>query len=279
MKHRPADVSAVVCTMNSGPSIEACLRSLRAAGVGQVIVVDAHSTDGTYEIAMDLADMVMRDEGAGLARARNIGIAQTSGSLVLNMGSDNVITASNLSRMIDTLESLGVQGVSARTRVIGNGYVARAMDAWRSSRFRPGPSRIIGTPTLFIGDLLRAHPFNPMTTVSDDSELCERWATDLGSTFAISDAYIEEFGKASMRETWIRCRMYGSSDAEIYRHGLSQGWSLRRRWQSILHPFSADLVGPIRVLSARDRVRYGPYLVAFTAMRYAGWIRACLKRR
>lgn len=274
---QPADVSAVVCTMNSASSIGACLRSLRAAGVGQIIVVDATSTDGTREIATELADLLTEDEGSGLARARNVGIALSSGSLVLNMGSDNVITEADLRRMIGTLESMAVFGVSARTQVVGDAYVSRAMNAWRSARFRPGMSRIIGTPTLFIGDVLRAHPFNPATTMSDDSELCERWAREFGATFAISDACVEEVGKASWRETWIRCRMYGSSDAEVYRDGIAGGWTLRRRLRSILHPCRVDLVVPMKRLPMRDRFRYGPYLVAFTAMRYAGWMLACTR--
>ena len=276
---RPADVSAVVCTMNSITSIEACLRSLRAAGVGQIIVVDAGSTDGTREIAERLADVVCEDSGVGLASARNVGIARSTGSLVLNMGSDNVMTKDALDRMIGTLEAMDVQGVSARTRVVGSDYVARAMHAWRSARFRPGPSLIIGTPTLFRGDILRAHPFNPATTVSDDSELCERWAATFGARFAISDAFVDEFGKATWRETWIRCRMYGTSDAEIYRRGCAEGWTLRRRWRSVIHPLRVDLVVPLSTLPLRERMAYGPYFLAFAMLRYAGWVRACWRRR
>ena len=72
-----ADVSAVVCTLDSISSIEACLTSLRAAGVGQLIVVDASSTDGTREVAEQLADEVVTDPRLGLGHARNVGIERT----------------------------------------------------------------------------------------------------------------------------------------------------------------------------------------------------------
>ena len=74
----PQDVAAVVCTMNSGVSIRECLASLRAAGVGELIVVDASSSDGTREIALELADQVVDDPGIGLGNARNVGIAITT---------------------------------------------------------------------------------------------------------------------------------------------------------------------------------------------------------
>ena len=67
------EVSAVICSLNSISGIEQCLASLKAAGVGQVIVVDANSTDGTKEVAEQLADLVLTDPGTGLGNARNRG--------------------------------------------------------------------------------------------------------------------------------------------------------------------------------------------------------------
>ena len=152
------EVSAVICSLNSISGIEQCLASLKAAGVGQVIVVDANSTDGTKEVAEQLADLVLTDPGTGLGNARNIGIASTTKPLILNMGSDNVLPTGQLQIMIDCLESQHLQGVSAQTTIAGDDFVSQGLNAWRKGRFRPGPALIIGTPTLFDGDLLRANP-------------------------------------------------------------------------------------------------------------------------
>lgn len=244
----PRDISVVVCTMNSIASIEACLTSLRNSVVGEIIVVDATSTDGTREIAKKLADSVLTDPGTGLGNARNIGIAQTSKPLILNMGSDNVLPRGQLERMIEALEEGGYDGVSAQTRIEGTNYPARGLNAWRKGRFRPGPAAIIGTPTLFRGDLLRAHPYDPERTFSDDSELCERWQRQFGSTFAISDAEVIEIGKTSWPEVRIRARMYGISDHDVYRRGVAQGWSPGRRIRSLAHPLVADFLTPVRHL-------------------------------
>jgi len=137
----PADVSAVVCTRNSVQSIEQCLRSLRVAGVAEIIVVDAHSTDGTRQVAEGLATAVLQDEGIGLGAARNLGIAQTTKRLILNMGSDNVLPPRQLPKMIDLVESEGLAGVSAQTRIPGTTYPARGLNAWRKGRFPSGPAK------------------------------------------------------------------------------------------------------------------------------------------
>jgi glycosyltransferase involved in cell wall biosynthesis len=96
-------------------------------GVGQVAVVDANSTDGTKEVAEEFADLVLSDTGQGLGNARHIGITQTTGHLILNMGSDNVLPASELQKMINYLHEGNFQGVSAQTRVAGKNYIATGL--------------------------------------------------------------------------------------------------------------------------------------------------------
>jgi len=276
MKSRmgPESVSAVVCTRNSIASIERCLTSLRSSGVGELIVVDAHSTDDTYEVAKSKADLVLEDPGTGLGNARNIGIARTTQPLILNMGSDNVMPSGQLQIMIDSLESSSCQGVSAQTLIAEVDYVSFGLNAWRRGRFKPGPAAVIGTPTLFLGDALRKHPYDPRRVFSDDSELCERWTKEFGASFAISDACVHEVGKTSWQEVRVRCRMYGISDAEIFRRGRAEGWSASRKVASILHPFKADFLGALKNLPPSEAVTAVPFLLAFTSLRYSGWLRS-----
>ena len=275
----PQDVDVVVCTMNSAASIRQCLQSLREANVAQIIVVDAHSTDGTAEIARELADLVLTDPGVGLGNARNVGIAHTTAPLVLNMGSDNVLPPKQLDIMISDLVSHGFAGVSAQTRVAGENYAARGLNAWRTGRFPPGISAVIGTPTLFRGDLLRSEPFDPHARFSDDSELCQRWRRRFGATFGISPAFVTEIGKATWAEVFIRTRMYGMSDAEVFERGRNSGWSPIRQVQSLAHPARVDLLEPMTRLPLRQSVEASPFLLAFTGLRYLNWAQAMVGRR
>jgi Glycosyltransferases involved in cell wall biogenesis len=262
--------------MNSIASIEACLKSLRDAEVGEVIVVDASSTDGTHAVADRLAHVVLEDPGIGLGNARNLGICATSKPLILNMGSDNVLPPGQLEVMTQELEEGNYSGVSAQTRIEGTSYPSKGLNAWRRGRFRPGLVSVIGTPTLFRGDLLRAHPYDPQRVFSDDSELCERWAAQFGATFAISHAEVLEQGKTSWSEVRIRARMYGISDHDVYQRGVQQGWTFRRKIRSLAHPIVADVFTPVRHLKPREAATAAPFLVAFAASRYQSWIRSAI---
>jgi glycosyltransferase involved in cell wall biosynthesis len=274
---RTGTVSAVVCTKDAVASIAACLQSLRDAGVDELIVVDARSTDGTAEIVRELADVVLEDEGVGLGAARNLGIAHSTGAYILNVGSDNVMSEEAVRRMVETLESGGYAGVSATTRVLGEDYLSSSINDWWTTRFRPGPAAVIGTPSLFRGDTLRAHPYDASRMSSDDSELCERWARDLGARFAISDAVVLEVGKSTWTEVRSRCRLYGISDYEVFAAGSRDGWSMSRRAISLLHPLRKDLVEPLSRLDVQAMPARLPFFAAFTTLRYAAWAQRALR--
>jgi glycosyltransferase involved in cell wall biosynthesis len=269
----PANVSAVVCTLNSISGIEACLHSLKDSGVGQIIVVDANSTDGTAEIAAQLADLILQDTGAGLGNARNLGIAQSTGDLILNMGSDNALPPGELQKMINYLANGGYHGVSAQTKIAGEGYIAEGLNVWRAGRFPEGVRPVIGTPTLFTGELLRTDPYDPARKFSDDSDLCERWARNHNSIFAISDAQCLEIGKTSWTEVKIRAQMYGVSDFEVYSQGSNSGWGNQRKFKSLTHPLFSDLVTPLRESTPLQALTSLPFLTAFTSYRYWGWLK------
>ena len=273
---QPSDVSAVVCTLNSIEGIQACLESLRESGVGELVVVDAQSIDGTRDVAYALADQVLSDPGDGLGQARNVGIENTRLPLILNMGSDNIMPPGQLPKMIQDLIDSKHQGVSARTLIEGRGFVSDGLNAWRAGRFVPGPARVIGTPTLFDGDLLRANPYDPNRIYSDDSELCERWSREIGATFRISSAFVLETGKATWGEVVVRCRMYGISDREVFDIGSRSGWTKARKLQSLLHPLKSDLVKPLENLPTGQAVKSAPFLTAFAAMRYGFWMQSAL---
>jgi len=277
VEYTPRDISAVVCTMNSIKSIEVCLQSLRDCGVGEIIVVDANSQDGTRQIVDKFADQVLTDPGIGLGVARNLGISQSKGSLVFNFGSDNVIRKSDLERMIQTLSSQNLAGVSAQTRVKGRDYLAQCMNAWWQTRFQAGPAHVIGTPSLFVGEVLRENPFDTSRQHSDDSELCERWSREFGAQFAISEAIVYEVGKNEWSEVALRCRNYGFSDYEIFSEGSTKQWTRSRKIQSLLHPFKVDFVQPVTELKPRAAVQVAPFLAAFTTLRYTAWARKAIK--
>jgi len=273
MNYDTKEVSAVICTWNAENIIEQCLTSLRKNNVGEIVLVDASSTDKTREIASSYVDEILTDPQEGLARARNIGIAKTKGKYVLNCGSDNVLSEGTLLKMLKWLIEHNFSGVSAVTHLKNSqeSYLAKAMNWYKQARFFSGERGVIGTPTLFRADLLKQYPYDDKMGWSDDSDLCDRLRSK-GHRFAISDALVLEIGSESINSVIYRWKGYGRSDWEIYTK-YSGTWGPRRKLKSFLHPLRVELIQPFLRTKGSRRLDLSPFLLLVTGIRYLSWIK------
>ena len=82
-------ISVVVVAKNEKGFIENCLKCLKNQTLKpEIIVVDGHSTDGTFEIAKKYADKVVKDHKKGVADARNVGWKIAKGDVIAYCDAD-----------------------------------------------------------------------------------------------------------------------------------------------------------------------------------------------
>ena len=96
-------LSVVVPVRNDPERLRACLRSIGASTLREheVIVVDDASTDATPEVASGLrATLIRQAERTGPAAARNRGVAEARGALVLFVDADVCVHPDTLERVV-----------------------------------------------------------------------------------------------------------------------------------------------------------------------------------
>ena len=103
------DLSIVIVSFNARADLVRCLESLHDPPVArqhEIIVVDNASTDGSAEAARRWPGVrvIETGENFGFARGNNIGIQASSGTNVLLLNSDTVISAQAIDRMLDALD-------------------------------------------------------------------------------------------------------------------------------------------------------------------------------
>ena len=266
------NITAVVCSWNSIKSIEKCLKSLIENDIS-VIVVDANSDDGSREIINKYANKVLTDPRKGLALARNIGIKFVKTKYVLNCGPDNILPKNQLKKMLNYMEQNKFAGVSAETFIKGKkmNYISNSLNLYKKARYYPGKRNVIGTPSLFRTSLLKKYKFDNRMSHSDDADLCKRLAKK-NYEFAISNAFVYEYGFESISTIIDRWKRYGKSDKEIFSK-YSKKWDIKRKIQSILHPLNVELVKPLHRLNFLNKIIILPFLIFITLVRYFFWIK------
>jgi len=84
------NLSLVVVTLNEEENISRCLES--ASGVGEVIVVDSFSTDGTVEVAEEFGARVFQREYISSADQKNWAVEQAEKEWVLILDADESLS-------------------------------------------------------------------------------------------------------------------------------------------------------------------------------------------
>lgn len=83
----PVSVSVIVPTWNEAAVVAETLRRARQPGVGEIVLVDGGSDDGTAEVARDLADVVVTS-ARGRAAQMNVGARHARGEVLLFLHAD-----------------------------------------------------------------------------------------------------------------------------------------------------------------------------------------------
>jgi N-acetylglucosaminyl-diphospho-decaprenol L-rhamnosyltransferase len=110
-----ADLSAVVVNFNAGDHLIDCVRSLRRAGVDDVLVVDNASTDGSPQRlrAVDAA-VTLIDTGANLGYGGGVnrGLEAAAGDHVLVLNADVVVDPGAVARLVAVLDAEADVGIA-----------------------------------------------------------------------------------------------------------------------------------------------------------------------
>jgi N-acetylglucosaminyl-diphospho-decaprenol L-rhamnosyltransferase len=120
-------LSIIIVTFNSAAHVEACLRSVIEHPPHtdhEIVVVDNASSDGTAAaIRARWSGVRVIDAGAnlGFARANNVGIQHSFGSLILLLNPDTVITAGAIDSLVAVLDRRADAAIVGPRLVDGDG--------------------------------------------------------------------------------------------------------------------------------------------------------------
>src|SRR5919202_4191279 len=123
-------VSIVIPTINSAKTLYRCLQSIRLQSYKdiEIIVVDAHSLDGSTQIASNFNAKIYLAAGERTA-AKNFGISKSTGEFLFFVDSDMILDAGVISECVSICSyDPNIAGVIVPERSIGRSFWVRVRD-------------------------------------------------------------------------------------------------------------------------------------------------------
>ena len=116
-------VSVVVPTKDVERTVGRCLRSIRSQTYPalELVVVDNFSSDRTFEIAEELADIAVQ-AGPERSAQRNLGIELATGEYVLWIDADMVLTPHVVADAVAAAQAAAATGVFIPEQTVGSGF-------------------------------------------------------------------------------------------------------------------------------------------------------------
>ena len=139
--------SIVIPTKNSVDTIEECISSLmpyyREGHIGEIVVVDGHSTDGTLDVVSEYPVKLLLEEGKGnIGMAYDIGWRNAQGELIIFLDSDVYLDEGFFPRAHELLSNDKVGWISCAARaVVTNRLTKTQAEEWTGVMRAPAPSR------------------------------------------------------------------------------------------------------------------------------------------
>lgn len=214
------------------PALYARLRAVLGDGAWEWIVVDDHSTDGTFAAVQDLAQADARVRGVRLARNAGSHTAITCG-IRLTTGDATVVMAADLQDPPETIPQLVAK------------WRAGAQVVWAVRAAREGePSAKLGFSRLYYALMRHVVGMKDMPGTGADFFLVDRRVA----------AALREFPESNVSLFALLTWMGYRQDRQLYvkearRHGRS-GWSLRKKMKLVVDSVTSFSYLPIRAMSA-----------------------------
>jgi GT2 family glycosyltransferase len=225
--NRPIELSICIVALNAWDVLEACLESLPAAVDGlsaEVIVVDNNSSDGTADHLLASnpgATLVRNRANIGFTRATNQAIRRSSGSCILWLNPDTILTPSSLRRLWGFLQEHPDAGIVG-PKVLNGDHT-----------FQPQCRRGLPTPWAAICHVVGLDRLRPRSPRFSEYLLTYLPPDETSDVTAVSGCCL-----LARRDVWDQV---GPLDEEIFGFGEDVDWCLRAKsagWRVCYFPGS-----------------------------------------
>lgn len=216
---RAGEITVIVPTYNEGLYVEDCVASVMDDAIGEVLVVDGGSTDGTRDAVTRLMARypevrLLDNPRRTAASAMNIGLAAAAGDIIVRLDAHSVYPEGYIRRLTSVLRDRGadvtggvIVAAARRPTAFGRAVAASLVNRWvmGNTGFRVGGGDIRPVDTVPFGcwrttTLRRAGGYNEELFRSQDYDLSQRLQAMGATILLVPDVVIEYKARSGVWE-------------------------------------------------------------------------------
>jgi len=231
-------VTVLITVKNSVNTIRQCIESVLKQTYKNynVMVVDAYSNDGTYEILKSFGKKIKLYQVRGWApKAFNWAIKRINSKFVAFTDADCTVDKKWLKELIKSFKSeeiLAVAGFCGTKKVDAN--LQRAINKELKGRFKYFPKYILRAPTMNLcvrTTILKKLKFNEKFRVAFETDFGYR-LTELGKIYYNKKAIVHHYHRATWKDFFNQQKVYGE-----YTFLISMKYKRRMMGDHITNPY------------------------------------------
>ena len=218
------DVTAVVISLNGENNIYQCLSSLVSLNLHKILLIDGGSSDNTVEIAKKFKNVEIRSIAkTGLSHSRQYGVDLVATKYVLLADVDNILDKDCINLMKPYLIANNFAGVAAGKFSKQKDNIFASFQEWMNSFGVNllGEKMVIGTPALYLTQILQDVRYDTKIKMGDDTQLCYKLSTR-GHKIGTSNAKCYEVMESTFAGFSKKAFLYGKADGEFFKSNPSR---------------------------------------------------------
>jgi glycosyltransferase involved in cell wall biosynthesis len=211
-------ISVIIPTHNSAKTLKQCLESVKNQTCNnyEIVIVDDLSVDETLKVAEQFGAKIFRQK-SNPAKARNIGVANSTGEYVLFLDSDQVLSKTVIEECVNKCMVEKVEMILIPEVFVGRGFWSSCSAVWRNNYdevenlYAGRVGLIHGKPRFFVKTrILDAGLFDDLLLWGEDYDLYER-LKKLNVKEGSCSSVLYHFEGVSLKQFLLKNLRYGES--------------------------------------------------------------------
>lgn len=269
-------ISVVICNKNSLGYLKKSVPAIKKSGVKELIVIDGCSTDGSLDFLKKQKVRIISDNGKGLSYSRGLGIKNSRGKYIFVAGPDDICQRNFFKKLLLQFKKSNLDAATILIRVKKKvTYWDECFNFWFKYIRKVGPSKSIGTPTLYKRNLFKYVNYKTSQMVCDDTYISEK-LIEKNFKLGVLKLTIDQINNNKFKDLYRKFYDYGKSDCDYYlinRRKFSFGQKIR----TIYHPFK-HFFNCLIIIIFSLKIKFLPFIFISTFIRYKGFAEYMNKR-